>query len=52
MYNPKQKNMNKKELNKENIINIYNQGLSKLIYLVENQDILVFEDKFSEDVLI
>jgi uncharacterized protein YutD len=51
MYNPKQKNMNKKELNKENIINIYNQGLSKLIYLVENQDILVFEeDKFSEDV--
>jgi hypothetical protein len=49
MYNPKQKNMNKKELNKENIINIYNQGLSKLIYLVENQDILVFEDK-PEDV--
>jgi hypothetical protein len=43
--------MNKKE-NKENIINIYNQGLSKLIYLVENQDILVFEDKSSEDVLI
>jgi hypothetical protein len=32
MYNPKQKNMNKKELNKENIINIYNQGLSKLIF--------------------
>jgi|TARA_R110000782_G_scaffold69337_2_gene139579 uncharacterized protein YutD len=42
--------MNKKELNKENIINIYNQGLSKLIYLVENQDILVFEDDFSEEV--
>jgi hypothetical protein len=32
MYNPKQKNMNKKELSKENT-NIYNQGLSKLIYL-------------------
>jgi hypothetical protein len=52
MYNPKQKNMNKKELNKENIINIYNQGLSKLIYLVENQDILVFEDKFRKMSLI
>ncbi len=40
----------KKQLNKENIINIYNQGLPKLIHLIESQDILVFEDDFSEEV--
>ena len=40
----------KKQLNKENIINIYNQGLPKLIHLIESQDELIFEDDFSEEV--
>ena len=40
----------KRQLNKENIIKIYNQGLPKLIHLIENQEILVFEDDFSEEV--
>jgi uncharacterized protein YutD len=40
----------KKQLNKENIIEVYNQGLPKLINLIESQDELIFEDDFSEEV--
>lgn len=39
-----------KQLNKENIIEVYNQGLPKLINLIESQDELIFEDDFSEEV--
>jgi uncharacterized protein YutD len=39
-----------KNLNKEKILNVYNQGLSKLIYFIENQECLIFEDEFSEKV--
>ena len=40
----------KKQLNKENIIKTYNQGLPKLINLIESQEELIFEDDFSEEV--
>lgn len=39
-----------KKLNKENILNIYSQGVSKLVHFIENQECLIFEDDFSEKV--
>lgn len=42
---------NKRYLNKENIINVYNsQGLPKLINFIVNTDCLIFEDDFSEEI--
>ncbi len=35
-------------LNREKIINVYNQGLPKLISLIENNECLIFEDDFSK----
>jgi hypothetical protein len=40
----------KRYLNKEKILNVYNQGLPKLISLIENNECLIFEDDFSEEV--
>ena len=41
---------NKRYLNKESIINVYNQGLPNLIRFIENTDYLIFEDEFSEEI--
>jgi len=41
---------NKRYLNKEKIINVYNQGLPNLIRFIENTDCLIFEDEFSEEI--
>jgi len=41
---------NKRYLNKESIINVYNQGLPNLIRFIENTDCLIFEDEFSEEI--
>jgi len=41
---------NKRYLNKENIINVYNEGLPKLVQFIINTDCLIFEDKFSEKI--
>lgn len=42
---------NKRYLNKENIINVYNsQGLPNLINFIVNNDCLIFEDDFSEEI--
>lgn len=41
---------NKRYLNKEKIINVYNQGLPNLIQFIENTDCLIFEDEFSEEI--
>ena len=40
----------KRYLNREKILNVYNQGLPKLISLIENNECLIFEDDFSEEV--
>ena len=40
----------KRYLNREKILNVYNQGLPKLISLIENNECLIFEDDFSEVV--
>ena len=41
---------NKRYLNKEKIISVYNQGLPSLINFIENTDCLIFEDDFSEEI--
>jgi len=41
---------NKRYLNKERIINVYNQGLPNLINFITNTDCLIFEDDFSEEI--
>ena len=41
---------NKRYLNKESIINVYNQGLPNLIRFIENTDCLIFEDEISEEI--
>lgn len=41
---------NKRYLNKENIMNVYSQGLPKLVQFIENTDCLIFEDDFSEEI--
>ena len=40
----------KRYLNREKILNVYNQGLPKLISLIENNECLIFEVDFSEEV--
>lgn len=42
---------NKRYIDKETIIRLYkNQGLSKLIYFIENTDCLIIEDDFAEEI--
>ncbi len=41
---------NKRTLSKENILNVYQKGLPKLIQFIENTDCLIFEDEFSEEI--
>lgn len=41
---------NKRYLNKEKIISVYNQGLPSLINFILNTDCLIFEDDFSEEI--